>query len=176
MERMETMNEEGREAIILLGHGSRVPGAGEDMEEVANRLKGKYGHPIVEICYLSRWGPHLPEAVQKCVHQGARKVIVVPYFLHVGLHLVLDIPEILQEGSRKFPGVKFVLGKSLGFSETLVDLVQRRIEEAMEFCDVKNLILPSREEFPVPPGQSEFVPLLPDEAKKYRENTNPTGG
>ena len=173
---METMNEEGREAIILLGHGSRVPGAGEDMEEVANRLKGKYGHPIVEICYLSRWGPHLPEAVQKCVHQGARKVIVVPYFLHVGLHLVLDIPEILQEGSRKFPGVKFVLGKSLGFSETLVDLVQRRIEEAMEFCDVKNLILPSREEFPVPPGQSEFVPLLPDEAKKYRENTNPTGG
>ncbi len=174
-ERMEPRNEEGGGAIILLGHGSRVPGAGEDMEEVADRLKGKYGHPIVEICYLSRWGPHLPEAVEKCVHRGAQKVIVIPYFLHAGLHLVLDIPEMLQDESRKFPGVKFVLGKSLGFSEGLVDLVQRRIEEAMEFCDVRDVILPSREEFPVPPGQSEFVPLLPEEAKKYRENTNPTG-
>ncbi len=82
---------------------------------------------------------------------------------------------MLQDESRKFPGVKFVLGKSLGFSEGLVDLVQRRIEEAMEFRDVREVILPSREEFPVPPGQYEFVPLLPDEAKKYRENTNPTG-
>jgi hypothetical protein len=170
-DKMETRNEKGREAIILLGHGSRVPGAGEDMEEVANRLRGKYGHPIVEICYLSRWGPHLPEVVEKCVHQEAQEVIVIPYFLHVGLHLVLDIPQMLQQESRKFPGVKLVLGRSLGFSEALVDLVQRRIEEAMEFCDVRNLILPSREEFPVPPGQHEFIPLLPDEAKKYGENS-----
>jgi len=109
--------------------------------------------------------------VEKCVHQGAQEVIVIPYFLHAGLHLVLDIPEMLQQESRKFPGVKLVLGKSLGFSEALVDLVQRRVEEAMAFCDVKDLILPSREEFPVPPGQSEFVPLLPHEAKKYREKS-----
>jgi precorrin-8X/cobalt-precorrin-8 methylmutase len=168
VERMESMNEAGQEAVILLGHGSRVPGAGEDMEEVADRLKGKYGHRIVEIGYLSRLGPHLPEAVERCVNQGARKVIVIPYFLHVGLHLILDIPEMLQEECRKFPGVKLVLGKSLGFSESLVDLVQRRIEEATEFCDVKDLTLPSKERFPVPPGQCEFVPLSPDKAKKYR--------
>ncbi len=46
------------EAIILLAHGSRVPEAGRDMEQVANRLKEKYTYPIVEICYLRdflRW-------------------------------------------------------------------------------------------------------------------------
>lgn len=167
-ERMENMNEKRGEAIILLGHGSRVQGAGEGMEEVANRLKEKYSYSIVEVCYLSRWGPHLPEVLEKCVRQGAKKVIVLPYFLHVGLHLLLDIPEKLQEESRKFPEVKLVLGKGLGFSEALVDLVQRRIEEARESCDVRDLILPPREKFPVPPGQHEFIPLLPDEAKKYR--------
>ena len=134
---------------------------------MASRLRKRYSHPVVEICYLSRWGPHLPEVLEKCVGQGAKKVIVIPYFLHVGLHLLLDIPETLQRESRKFPDVKIVLGKSLGFNETFVDIVQRRIEEARGSCDVRELILPPRERFPVPPGQHEFVPLLPEEAKKY---------
>lgn len=157
------------EAIILLAHGSRVPEAGRDMEQVANRLKEKYTYPIVEICYFSRWGPHFPEILEKCVHQGAKKIIVIPYFLHAGLHLLLDIPEMLQEEARKFPQVKVILGKSLGFNEALVDLVQRRIEEAMGFDDIKDLILPSKQKFPIPPGQVEFIPMLPDEAKRYRE-------
>jgi sirohydrochlorin ferrochelatase len=157
------------EAIILLAHGSRVPEAGRDMERVADYLKEKYAHPIVEICYLSRWGPHFPEILEKCVHQGAKKIIVIPYFLHAGLHILLDIPEMLQEEARKFPQVKVILGKSLGFNEALVDLVQRRIEEAMGFDDIKDLILPSKQKFPIPPGQVEFIPMLPDEAKRYRE-------
>jgi hypothetical protein len=36
-----------QEAIILLGHGSRVPEAGKDMERVAARLREKYGYPII---------------------------------------------------------------------------------------------------------------------------------
>jgi sirohydrochlorin ferrochelatase len=163
------MNQKPLEAIILLAHGSRVPEAGRDMERVANHLKEKYAHPMVEICYLSRWGPHFPEVLEKCVRQGVKKIIVMPYFLHIGLHLLLDIPEMLQEESRRFPEVKLILGKSLGFSEALVDLVQRCIEEASGFCDVRDLILPSREKFPVPPGQFEFIPMPSDEAKKYRE-------
>jgi precorrin-8X/cobalt-precorrin-8 methylmutase len=156
------------ETIILMGHGSRVPGAGRDMEEVAQRLKDKYGYPRVEICFVSRLGPHFPEIFEKCVNQGAKKVLAIPYFLHEGLHLLLDIPEMMQEEAKKFPHVKLMLGRSLGFDEGLVDLVERRIEESKDLCDVKDLTLPGREEYPIPPGQCEFVPMLPDEAAKYR--------
>ena len=157
------------EGIILLAHGSRVPEAGKDMEEVVNRLREKYNHPIVEIGYLSRWGPHLPEVVEKCVHQGAKKIIVIPYFLHVGLHLLLDIPEIMKDEAGRFPGVKLILGKSLGFDEGLVDLVERRIQESKNLSDVRDIPLPEREAYPVPPGQFEFVPMLPEEAAKFRK-------
>ncbi len=157
------------EAIILMGHGSRVPGAGKDMEEVAQRLKDKYGYPRVEICFISRLGPHFPEIFEKCVDQGAKKVLAIPYFLHEGLHLLLDIPEMMQKEANKFPHVKLMLGRSLGFDEGLVDLVERRIEESKDFCDVKDLPLPGRQAYPVPPGQCEFVPMLPDEAAKYRK-------
>jgi len=151
-----------------MGHGSRVPGAGRDMEEVAQRLKDKYGYPRVEICFVSRLGPHFPEIFEKCVNQGAKKVLAIPYFLHEGLHLLLDIPEMMQEEAKKFPHVKLMLGRSLGFDEGLVDLVERRIEESKDLWDVKDLTLPGREEYPIPPGQCEFVPMLPDEAAKYR--------
>jgi precorrin-8X/cobalt-precorrin-8 methylmutase len=157
-----------KEAIILLGHGSRVPEAGRDMEQVARRLQERYISPLVEVCSMSRLGPHFPEVFEKCVQQGVTSVVVIPYFLHSGLHMRLDIPEMLQEEVRKFPHVKVCLGRGFGFDELLVDLVQRRIEEAREVCDVRNLMLPSKEEFPVPPGQCEFVPMPPSEAAKFR--------
>ncbi len=154
-------------AIILLGHGSRVPDAGKHMEKVAAGLKQKYGYTMVEICYMSRIGPHFPEILDKCVMQGATDIMVIPYFLHDGLHLVLDIPEMMKQLVVKYPNVKLVLGRNLGFDEALVDLVERRISDSKDFTDVRELVLPPREEFPVPPGQCEFVPMNPDEVAEY---------
>jgi sirohydrochlorin ferrochelatase len=154
-------------AIILLGHGSRVPDAGKHMERVASGLKQRYGYRMVEICYMSRLGPHFPEVFEKCVTKGATDIMVIPYFLHDGLHLVLDIPEMMQETAAKHPNVKLVLGQNLGFDQVLVDLVERRVTDSSDYCDVRDLILPPRKEFPVPPGQCVFVPMDPEEAVEY---------
>ena len=88
---------------------------------------------LVEVCFMSRLGPHFPEVFEKCVNLGATKVLVIPYFLHSGLHLVLDVPEMLQEQAQKFPGVTLQMGRGFGFDEMLVDLVQTRIEETRSF-------------------------------------------
>jgi sirohydrochlorin ferrochelatase len=154
-------------AVILLGHGSRVPDAGRNMHKVAGGLKNKYGYEIVEICYMSRLGPHFPEIFEKCIELGANRVMVIPYFLHDGLHLVLDIPEMMQEIAARYPGVKVILGKNLGFDEVLVDLVERRIADSSDCCDVRELELPPRKKYPVPPGQCEFVQMMPEEAEQY---------
>jgi sirohydrochlorin ferrochelatase len=156
------------EAVIILGHGSRVPDAGKDMARVAQRLREKYGYPVVEVCNMSRLGPHFPEIFEKVVALGATRVLVVPYFLHSGIHLLLDIPEMLKEEAQKFPGVSVQMGRSFGFDEHLVDLLRERIEETKTLSDVRQLVLPAKEKYPVPEGQCEFVPMPPDEAAKYR--------
>jgi sirohydrochlorin ferrochelatase len=137
------------------------------MELVAQGLKRKYGYQIVEICYMSRLPPHFPETLEKCVSQGATDVMVIPYFLHDGLHLVLDIPEMMQELAQNYPGVKLVLGKNLGFDDLLVDLVERRITDSADLCDVRDLKLPPRKKYPVPPGQFVFVPMTPEDAARF---------
>ncbi len=157
-----------KKAVILLGHGSRVPDAGKYMKQVASGLKAKYGHSIVEICYMSRLGPHFPEVFEKCLGQGATEIKVIPYFLHDGLHLVLDIPEMMQKIAQKRQGIKLVLGQNLGFDDVLVDLVQRRIADTTNDCDVRDLLIPPRQRYPVPPGQHEFVPMTPEEAARFR--------
>ncbi len=157
------------QAVILFGHGSRVPGAGEGMEAVAERLFETGEYIAVENCYMSRLGPHLPEILKKCADAGAKKVLLIPYFLHSGLHMRHDIPRMMQEEAKKYPDVKVVFGKHLGFDERMVEIVKARISESTDFCDVRDLTLDSIEKFPLPPGELEYVSVTPEKAREIKE-------
>jgi cobalt/nickel transport system ATP-binding protein/precorrin-8X/cobalt-precorrin-8 methylmutase len=165
----------GEEAIILLGHGSRVPQAGDSMHFAAAKLKSRHGHTRVEVCFMSRLGPHFPETFERCVQEGARRVIVIPYFLHGGLHIQLDIPEMLQECAAAHPDVRVVLGDRLGYDDLLVDVLERRILTARSLSDVRALVLPPRDRYPVPSGQDEFVPMPPEMAARWRSEVGAKG-
>lgn len=123
-------------AVILIGHGSRAAGADDDMERISEGLRVKFGG-IVVTCRMSGRGIPFDEAFDQCVRQGAKSVIVLPYFLHFGVHLREDIPEMLREAVAKHPEVRLVLGRHLGYDDILVSLVEKRIEESMEFRDVR---------------------------------------
>jgi len=130
--------------------------------------RGRYR--TVETCYLSRLGPRFHEAFETCIRRGASEVLVVPYFLHDGLHLLLDIPEEMQRTAALYPRVKVVLGKNLGFDDLLVELVEKRIADSRSFSDVRSLILPPRTRFPVPRGQPVYVPMSSEEASRYNNH------
>ncbi len=129
---------DNRRAVILIGHGSRAAGADDDMEKIAAGLRAKLGG-IVATCRMSGRGIPFDEAFDQCVRQGAKSVIVLPYFLHFGVHLREDIPEILRENGRKHPDVRLVLGKHLGYDDVLITLVAKRIGESEGLCDVREL-------------------------------------
>lgn len=158
------------DALILLGHGSRVPDAGNSMIQVADALREKGGFTMVEYCNMSRLGPHFDETLDRCVTSGARDVLVLPYFLHNGLHIKLDVPAMMQQAVLKYPRVRLVFGKNLGFDPLIVQLVEKRIAESEELDDVRRMSLPGEHEFPVPPGQCEFVAMDPEEADKWKAN------
>jgi len=149
-------------AIILLGHGSRVAGAAWEMEGLADRLRELIGVSLVKVCFLSRLGPHLPETLEACVTEGATEIMVIPYFLHSGLHILVDIPEELQKLAAEYPRTRIVFGKHLGYDDVLAELLARRVDESLGFPDVREIKVPDRANYPVPPGQGEFVEVIPD--------------
>lgn len=128
-----------RRAVILIGHGSRAAGADDDMERIAGHLRAAADGEIVDICRMAGHGISFDEAFERCVRQGAKTVIVIPYFLHFGVHLRQDIPEILREAVKKHPEVRLILGRHLGYDDALTALVERRVAESEVLCDIRDL-------------------------------------
>ena len=128
----------GKRAVILIGHGSRAAGADEDMERIARRLRAA-GNGVVEVCRMSGRGAPFAEVFEKCVGEGATMVIVIPYFLHFGVHLRQDLPAMLREAAAGRPEVRLVLGRHLGYDDALVSLVEKRLAESEGLCDVREL-------------------------------------
>ena len=132
-------------AVILIGHGSRAEGADDDMEKIAEGLRERFGG-IVETCRMAGRGTLFAEAFERCVGRGAKEIIVLPYFLHFGIHLREDIPEILRENARKHPEVRLVMGRHLGYDDAIVGLVAKRIAESEDLCDIRKLAPATKEQ------------------------------
>jgi sirohydrochlorin ferrochelatase len=60
----------------------------------------------VETAFLEQGSPDLAEAVARLAARGASRILVVPYFLTLGLHLQRDLPRIVADISRIQPGVE----------------------------------------------------------------------
>ena len=116
-------------AVLLIAHGSRQQAANDDLHELAARLAGQGTYPIVEPCFLELAEPELFKGGQRCVQQGATRVLMIPYFLADGVHLRRDLTAARDELKRRHPDVQFILGSPLGPNPLLDDLVAARIRE-----------------------------------------------
>jgi len=115
--------------IILMGHGSRSSETKQELERIVDRLKSKYHYSHVDICFFSIGSPTLPEILQKCAAENATEVIVIPFFLLMGMHIRVDIPKLIKEESHKYPSMTITCGHHMGFDELIVDLINKRIQD-----------------------------------------------
>lgn len=118
-------------AVLLLGHGSRAGEANEGMYEVVARLRAAHPDRMIEAAFLEINAPSIPEGIDICAASGARQIVLLPYFLHLGNHVLKDMPRFVEEGRRRHPGREIVLGPHLGFHEKLVEIVEERLDAAI---------------------------------------------
>jgi len=116
------------QALLLIAHGSRRQASNDEVRELTNVLKqhSEDQYPIVECAFLELAEPSIPEGVRVCVAKGAESVIVLPYFLSAGRHVVTDIPEELQKAQDIHPNIDIktapYLGSAKGISDILLNL------------------------------------------------------
>src|SRR5439155_22721967 len=78
--------------IIVFAHGSRIEAANEAVRATAAELARAGSLQHVEAAFLELGEPNLEEAVAKLAASGVERIIVVPYFLTLGIHLERDLP------------------------------------------------------------------------------------
>ena len=88
-----------RTGIIVFGHGSSVPSANDAVRVVAADAARDGRWELCETAFLEA-DPRLDKAVAAVVKAGADEVLVLPYFLTLGIHLQRDLPKLVEQLTR----------------------------------------------------------------------------
>jgi sirohydrochlorin ferrochelatase len=119
-----------RVALLLIAHGSRRAEANAELEHVAAELRSRGKYSLVQPSYLELAAPGIEEGGALCVASGATEVILLPYFLSPGKHVVEDLTASRDRLRERFPSVRFVRAEPLGRHPLLLDILEQRAEEA----------------------------------------------
>jgi sirohydrochlorin ferrochelatase len=117
-------------ALLLIAHGSRRAEANADLEFVAAQLRARGRYGVVRVSYLELAEPNIEAGGAQCVEAGATGVILLPFFLSPGVHVVEDLTEARDKLRERFPRVRFVLAEPLGRHPLLIDVLEQRASEA----------------------------------------------
>ena len=116
--------------LIVFGHGSTVESANQAVRDVTLAMARTGGYDLVETAFLEGGKPDLADAARSLVSRGALHLIVLPYFLTLGLHLKRDLPKLAAE-VRETLGVKMEVAPPLDGHPALQRILLERAAEAM---------------------------------------------
>jgi len=110
---------------LLVAHGSRRRESNDEVASIAGKLRrvcsGHY--PIIHYGFLEIAEPMIPEGIKQCVDDGATSIIVLPYFLNSGRHVVHDIPALVNNCRSLYPDSTISIAPHIGASPLMIDLV-----------------------------------------------------
>jgi sirohydrochlorin cobaltochelatase len=111
--------------LIVFAHGSSVPSANAAVEAVARSLAEAGGYRV-EVGFLDPVHPTLPEAAARLVQDGVSRILILPYFLTLGLHLQRDLPRLAEAVAQAHPGVEVRMTEPLDGHAALVQILLDR--------------------------------------------------
>jgi sirohydrochlorin ferrochelatase len=118
-------------AILMMAHGSRIAEANDAAREVAAMVKEMTGYEIVEVSFRELHEPNIQQGIDACVARGAERILLMPYFLFMGAHVQHDLPEEIEEGQKRHPGLIMEMGGHLGAHRKLAEIESERVSEAL---------------------------------------------
>ncbi|MGC9538749.1 sirohydrochlorin chelatase [Streptomyces sp. UG1] len=150
--------------VLLVGRGSTDPDANAEVHKAARLLWEGRGYAGVETAFVSLAAPDVPSGLDRCVRLGAKRIVVLPYFLFTGI--LPDRVRLQTEGwADAHPEVEVRSADVIGPEPELLDLVMERYKEAVEGdlrmnCDscVYRIALPGFEDKVGLPQQPHFHP------------------
>ncbi|MCB1754666.1 MAG: CbiX/SirB N-terminal domain-containing protein [Gammaproteobacteria bacterium] len=112
-------------ALLVISHGSRRDESNMEVQRLTDTVRPlvseRFG--IVEAAFLELASPLIPDGISLCVSQGAKEILILPYFLAAGRHVAEDIPEIVAASQKRHPDVSMTIAPHLGGSELMAEFL-----------------------------------------------------
>jgi len=116
--------------IVVFAHGSRIASANDAVRTITADLKSAGAFEHVEAAFLELGHPDLAEAVARLIGRGARRIVVIPYFLTLGTHLERDLPALVKGIAQLYPKVEIAVTPPLDGHPALLQILLDRAAAA----------------------------------------------
>lgn len=117
-------------SLLLVAHGSRREASNDEVRILTGHLRqAATGFGQVDCAFLELAEPLIPDGIRRAIANGADEVVVLPYFLSAGRHVVTDIPADIAIVQKEFPSIRITLAPYLGSAEGVVGLL---LEQAVQ--------------------------------------------
>jgi sirohydrochlorin ferrochelatase len=123
--------------LVIFAHGSRVEAANEAVRAVAAGLARARPFERVEAAFLELGQPDLAGAVQLLATDGVGRILVLPYFLTLGIHLERDLPAIVDTIAKSYQGMAIRVTSPLDGHPALVRILEDRARDGLEDWDAQ---------------------------------------
>lgn len=117
--------------VLLFGHGSSVDSANQGVHELARQIQELGPYAYVRATFLELAQPDLASAVAQAVEAGVRLVVLIPYFLTMGIHLRRDLPNLVAPLRGKYPDLEIEVGQSLEGHPLMASIILGRVQEVI---------------------------------------------
>lgn len=110
--------------LLVVAHGSRRAASNDEVRELVYQMRRhNQTYDRIECAFLELAEPSIPDGIQNCIDSGAAEVIVLPYFLAAGTHVVNDIPDLIREKQQQYPDVILRQAGHIGALPGMIDLM-----------------------------------------------------
>ena len=118
-------------AFLLLAHGSRRAQSNEEVQKLADcfGVQNQDEYPIVLAGFMELAEPTIPMIVEEAISAGATHLVILPYFLAAGTHVVDDIPSLVQTSLMDYPEVSYEILSHIGGAKGMVNLIHAVTQE-----------------------------------------------
>ncbi len=122
--------------LLLVAHGSRRMQSNDEIRALAEKVRAKAGAQFgfVSCAFLELAEPSIPDGIEACIQQGADEVVVMPYFLSAGRHVVEDVPALVRAKQAQYPAVVIRFAAYLGASQVMPDLILQTLAGGQCLC------------------------------------------
>ena len=114
-------------SLLVVAHGSRRQASNDEVRTLILKLREQANvFAQIDCAFLELAEPSIPNGLRQLIKRGATDLIVLPYFLSAGRHVVEHIPAEIEIVRQEYPKISILLVPHLGAADGITTLLLKQ--------------------------------------------------
>ncbi|MDV6377404.1 sirohydrochlorin cobaltochelatase [Sporosarcina sp. GW1-11] len=118
-------------AILLIGRGGSDPYANADFYKISRLLWESLDVSIIENAFMGVTKPTVQDGMERCIKLGAKKIVMLPYFLFTGI-LMERMKKNAEQFRSDYPHTTIEIAEYFGYHPKLRTVLLERMNQALD--------------------------------------------